>query len=65
MLLSILQPTGISKLLSKIHPPKANGTDQMPMSFLKDYAEDIPYFLRQYKSPQIEELKSSIDKKYK
>ena len=37
---------GISKLLSKINPQKANGPDKIPIRFLKDYADDISKFLK-------------------
>ena len=32
---------GISKLLSKLNPQKANGPDKIPITFLKDYASVI------------------------
>ena len=37
---------GISQLLSKLNPQKANGPDKTPIRFLKDYADDIPKFLK-------------------
>ena len=35
----------ISKLLSKLTPQKANGQDKIPITFLKDYADDISKIL--------------------
>ena len=37
---------GISKLLSKLNPQKANGLDKIPMRFLQDYADDMSKFLK-------------------
>ena len=37
---------GISKLLSKLNPQKANGPDKIPIRFLKDYADDISTLLK-------------------
>ena len=36
----------ISKLLSKLKILKANGTDEIPIRFLKDYADDISKLLK-------------------
>ena len=37
---------GILKLLSKLNLQKANGPDEIPITFLEDYLDDISKFLK-------------------
>ena len=48
---------GISKLLSKPNPQKANGPDKIPIRFLKDYADDIAEFLIIYYFPKLSQYR--------